>query len=218
MPVQDFVARLAVTALIAGASSHAIAENAQSNDGAAARADAVACPENGEAISGCCRQLPDDPRRHPADGNRPRSERGDCELSAQRPDNNREQRLLSKPRNQWAHLLHLSSAAGRVVAQCPARARAVFGGSGRTTVPPGRRRHLPFGRRLDIREKANGLPPAAGERIDPGRAANAVGWSGVPNPRCERSLWLQHAPAYRTEEFNDRHSIGLPPPAAGGES
>src|SRR5215471_12299168 len=42
MPVQDFRARLAVTALIAGASSHAIAENAQSNDGAAARAGAVA--------------------------------------------------------------------------------------------------------------------------------------------------------------------------------
>jgi hypothetical protein len=36
MPMQDFVARLALTALIAGTSNHAVAQNAQSDDGAAA--------------------------------------------------------------------------------------------------------------------------------------------------------------------------------------
>src|SRR5215813_5427220 len=42
MPVQSIVTRVALTALLAGVSGHAIAENAQSNDGAAARAGAVA--------------------------------------------------------------------------------------------------------------------------------------------------------------------------------
>ena len=41
MPVQDFIARLTLTALLAGASGHAVAQNAQSNSGAA-RAGEVA--------------------------------------------------------------------------------------------------------------------------------------------------------------------------------
>jgi cytochrome c peroxidase len=42
MPVQDIVTRLAMTALLAGVSGHATAQNTLSNDGAAARAGAIA--------------------------------------------------------------------------------------------------------------------------------------------------------------------------------
>ena len=106
-----FLARLMLTTFLAGIPGHAVAQNAQSDGSAAARAGAI---EHAQKMR---RLFPDIGARHASDsachsgaGDRPGPGRGDRDLPTERPHDNGEERLFPRSRNQRTHLLHLSSA------------------------------------------------------------------------------------------------------------
>ena len=97
MPMQGFVAYWVPTALMAGVSSYAMAQNTQFDSGAAARAGAIAQAQKMAKLFPDCRRLrAKDPSGHPPAGNKRRSGRGDCELSAKWFDDHRKKNPFSK--------------------------------------------------------------------------------------------------------------------------
>ena len=56
------------------------------------------------------------------------------------------------------------------------------------------------------------------EGLDPDRSADAIRWTGVPDHRCERSLWLQYEPDDGSDRLHDRHSVCLSPTVTRSQS